>query len=142
MMIQARHTATVAKKGTTVLSQSDTWVVEDGELIVIGACTYVFQYTNLHSTPAFERDRVRLMKEQICSQWSPNQLITPSSTGHLSPLGNTGTPSSAFVQGTFGKVSAAFTLDGLPVAIKVFKNPNKAELTGHKAIMEYIGDHV
>jgi hypothetical protein len=142
MMIQARHTVTVSKHGSAILSQSDTRVIEDGELIHIGECSYIFRYTKLYATPAFEQDLGRLMKEHVGPQWSPNQLVMPSSTGAPVPFGKYWCSPSAFAQGTYGKVSAAFALDGLPVAIKIFKRPDKAQLMGHKAIMEYIGDHV
>lgn len=51
-------------------------------------------------------------------------------------------PSTAFAQGSFGKVHGGWTLQGQPVAIKILKQPKEAEVKGHQELMELIGYHV
>lgn len=142
MMLEARHTVTVTKSGVTVITQSQSRVIEDGELIQIGPCSYVFEYTELHSTSVFELNLIQFMKEQSGGQWSLNKLLSPGTVGSPIVFGKYHCSSNAFAEGTFGKVSAGWEQDGRPVAIKVFKQPNKDELVRHREIMNYIGYHV
>ena len=142
MMLEARHTVTVTKNGVAVVNQSSSRVIEHGELIEIGHCLYIFEYTELHSTPAFEQDLIRYMKDQNKSQWSLNKLLSPSSVRAPISIGGYNWSPHAFAQGTFGKVSAGWTNDGRPIAIKVFKKPKEAEIRGHQEIMKRIGYHV
>ena len=141
-MLEARHTVTITKDGVTVITQSKSHVIEHGELIEIGHCSYRFEYTELHATSAFKKDLVIFMKEQKGPQWSLHQLLAPDSVGAPISLGTYCCSPSAFAQGTFGKTSAGWTHEGRPVAIKVLKDPRETKVIGHKQIMEYIGYHV
>ncbi len=142
IMLEARHAVTMTKNGAAVITQLNSRVIEDNELIVIGECSYIFQYAESYSTPAFEQDLVRFMKEQSGPQWSLNKLLSPASIGVPISIGSYCCSPSAFAQGTYGKISAGWTHEGRPVAIKVFKNPRETEVIGHKQIMEHIGYHV
>ncbi len=105
MMIEARHAVTVTKIGTAVITRSGVHVLEHGELIQIGNCSYIFEYTSLHSTKAFEQDLFRWMKEHYRSSL-PNNLLSPHSVGEPRSLGRYYCSPSAFAKGRFGKVSA------------------------------------
>ena len=142
MMLEARHTVTTTKNGAFVISQLNSRVVEHGELIEIGDCTYTFEYAELYSTPGFEEDLVRFMKEHNGPRWALNKLLSPASVNSSLPMGNYSCSPSAFAQGTFGKIYAGWSHNGRPVAIKVFKRPVENEVRGHQELMAQIGYHV
>lgn len=142
MMLEARHTVTITKNGAAIITQSRSHVIEDGELIEIGACSYIFEYTKLHSTPTFQQDLVQFMKAYNGAQWSLNKLLSPASVSQPISIGSYCCSPSAFAQGSYGRIRAGWTQDGCPVAIKVFKEPRETNIIGHKQLMDHIGYHV
>lgn len=141
MMLEARHTVTTTKNGVAVVGQSGSRVIEHGELLEIGHCLYIFEYTELYSAPAFEQDLIQFMRSHHGPEWSLNNFLSPSSVGTPNLIGGYRCSPHAFAQGTFGKVSAGWTNDGRPVAIKVFKKPKSDEIRGHQELMKRIGYH-
>ena len=141
MTIEARHAVTITKNGTAVITQSGIHVIEHGELIQIGNCSYTFEYTSLYSTQVFEQDLFRWMKKYDRSS-RPNHLLSPHSVGEPRSLGRYYCSPSAFAKGTFGKVSAGWALNGSAVAIKVFKEPKKEVVEAHQKLMHDIGHQV
>ena len=77
-MLEARHTVTLTKNGVAVVAQSKSRVVEHGELIELGHCSYAFECTELSGTPAFKQELVAFMKEHRGPQWSLHQLLSQS----------------------------------------------------------------
>ncbi|KAF7510562.1 hypothetical protein GJ744_006408 [Endocarpon pusillum] len=126
------------KNGTAVITRSGTHVLEHGELIQIGNCSYTYEYTSLHSTKVFEQDLFRWMKEYYSSPL-PNGLLSPHTVGEPRSLGRYYCSPSTFAKGTFGKVSAGWALNGSAVAIKFFKDPKKEAVEAHQKLMEDIG---
>ena len=142
MILEARHSVTLTRNGATVITGSSYRVIKHGELIEIGHCSYIFEYTDIHSTSAFGHNLFRYIEEHNASKCSSNKLLSPSSVGAPISVGNYYCSPSAFAQGTFGKVSAGWSYDGKPVAIKIFKKPDRTEISAHQNIMNYIGYHV
>ena len=143
MTIEARHTVTTTKHGAHVLNNLRNGVLEHGELLEIGSCSYIFEYTDLYRAAVFEQDLCRYMKLHIReTNWSMNDYLSPCSVGMPLSMGKYYSSASAFAQGTFGKVSAGWTRDGSAVAIKTFKNPKEADIVVHTQVMDFIGRHV
>ena len=142
MVLEARHAVTLAKNGAEVITQSQHRVIEDGELIQIGTCSYIFEYTSFHRTKAFEEVLFWWIKEHGNRQEMPNELLSPSSVVESRSLGNYYCSARAFAKGTFGKISAGWARDGSAVAIKVLKEPDKSRVEYHQRIMNEIGYHV
>ena len=54
MVLEARHMVTIGRNGATIFSRSSTHVLEQGEMINIGDCVYVFEYAPFFTTSMFE----------------------------------------------------------------------------------------
>ncbi|KAL8722595.1 MAG: hypothetical protein Q9225_000951 [Loekoesia sp. 1 TL-2023] len=135
------HILTIGRNGAKTFRQPESYVLEDGEIVLVGACAYTFQYTDYFFSPAFEQDVTRYMRTHHKPLWSMNKYISPTSVGPPMLLGSYYCSPSAFAQGTFGKISAGWTENGGAVAIKTFKKPDKSEIISHTEIMKYIGRH-
>ncbi len=142
LMLEARHTVTMGKGGASVVRGSTPRVLENGELIEISDCSYIFEYTDLYSTQRFEQDLAQFIRQHRGSDSPLNEHLSPSRTSEPVAVGEYSCSPSAFAQGTFGKVSAGWARDGTAVAVKVFKSPVEEKLRSHQLIMERIGDHV
>lgn len=140
-MLEAYHSVIMGKNRARTLTKSNSHVLEHGELIVVGACTYVFDYTDFSRTPDFETDLSKFAKEHFGSQ-SLHRYLTLTSVGDPVMLGTYYCSPSAFAKGTFGKVTAGWASNGAAVAIKTFKEPNENVIKAHKEIMRFIGRHV
>ncbi|MCJ1244814.1 hypothetical protein MMC30_002014 [Trapelia coarctata] len=139
MILEARHTVTIGRNCPKPITNLNSQVLEDGELVIIGACTFIFEHTEFFTTPTFQTSLQQVLNGQ--GSGSLNQYLSPTSVGVPVLLGNYFCSPSAFAQGTFGTVSAGWTRDGAAVAIKRFKKPSKAEVLAHRAIMDFIGSH-
>lgn len=82
------------------------------------------------------------MQKHNGPQWSLNKLLSPASIEEIQSVGDYYLPTSAFAQGTYGKVHGGWTLKGQPVAIKILKQPKEADVKRHQELMELIGHHV
>lgn len=142
LMLEARHTVTMGKGGASVVRGSAPRVLEDGELIEISDCSYIFEYSDLYPTQGFEQDLAKFIKQHQGSDFPLNKYLSPCRTSEPVSVGEYSCSPSAFAQGTFGKVSAGWARDGTAVAIKVFKSPAKERFRSHQLIMESIGEHV
>jgi len=123
-MLEAYHSVIMGKNRARTLTKSKSHVLEHGELIVVGACTYVFEYPDFSRTPDFETDLSKFAKEHFGSQ-SLHRYLSPTSVGDPVMLGSYYCSPSAFAKGTFGKVTAGWASNGAAVAIKTFKEPNE-----------------
>lgn len=142
VMLEARHTVTVGRNGAMTFTNSTSHVLEQEELISIGDCMYTFTYTEFFKSSLFEKELSQFMKEYYDPQWAINKLLSPASVGEPISLGRYYCSPSSFAQGTFGKVTAGWTGDGVAVAIKHFKNPKESEVNLHRKNMRHIGNHV
>ena len=142
IVLESRHTVHLSSGGAQTLVQSAHRVLAPGELLCIGDCAYSFQYTDFFTTRTFEEQLFQFMIKHIGPHWSLNNLLSPSAVGTPVMLGGYYCTPRAFDQGTFGKVTAGWTPKGTTIAIKQFKNPNLAEISSHKEMMEHIGIHV
>lgn len=140
MMIEARHTVTIGRNLATPITNMKSQVLEHGDHVTIGACKFIFEYTDFFTTSTFQTNLQRILNRK--GSKSLNQYLTPATVGVPVLIGNYFCSPSAFAQGTFGKVSAGWTREGSTVAIKHIKKPDKAEVLSHMEIMEYIGAHV
>lgn len=140
-MLEAYHSVIIGKNRARILTRSNSHVLEHGELIIIGACTYVFEYTDFSRTLDFETDLSKFAKKHFGSQ-SLHRYLSPTSVGDPVMLGNYYCSPSAFAKGTFGKVNAGWASNGEAVAIKTFKEPDENVIEAHKEIMRFIGRHV
>lgn len=140
--LQARHTIKICRNGVQAFRQSESILLEPGEVVFIGDCAYTFEYTDYFHSAAFDQALTLYMRNFHQSLWSMNKHISPGSVGLPSKLGNYYCSPRAFAQGTFGKISAGWTQSGATVAIKTFKNPNEYDLRSHMQLMEFIGEHV
>lgn len=141
MMLEARHTVTIGRNCLKPVTNRNSHVVEHGEILIIGACTFTFEYTDFSRTSTFEMSLQRILNAGSGSE-PLNQYLSPTSVGIPVLIGDYYCSPSAFAQGTFGTVSAGWGRDGTAVAIKRIKNPRKAEVLSHREIMESIGSHV
>ncbi|KAL8700669.1 MAG: hypothetical protein Q9201_005324 [Fulgogasparrea decipioides] len=139
--LHAKHTTTITRHGIKAFRHPESYVLEHGEIIIMGDCAFTFEYTDFFHSHSFEQDLTQYMREYHHPQWIINKYISPGSVGLPTVIGDYYCSPSAFDQGTFGKVSAGWTRSGGPVAIKTFKNPKKSEIYSHKELMEYIGRH-
>lgn len=143
VMVEARHTVTISTAtGAETLTRSKSRVLENGSMLSIGDCLYVFEYTEYSKTPSFQIDLSRFIEEHHASRWSIHKLLPPISTGETMVLGEYMCSRGAFAQGTFGQVSAGWARDGRAVAIKRFKRPEEPELKAHQKVMFCLGYHV
>ena len=141
MMLEARHTVTIGRNCLKPVTNRNSHVVEHGEIVIIGACTFTFEYTDFARTPTFEMSLQRTLNASSGSE-PLNHYLSPTSVGVPVSIGDYNCSPSAFAQGTFGTVSAGWTRDGTAVAIKRIRNPRKAEVLSHREIMEFVGNHV
>lgn len=142
MTLEAKHTVTLGRDGAKPFRQAESRVLEDGEVVIIGACVYTFQYTDYFFSSAFGQEVAQYMRKYRDSHWSMNDYISPSSVGAPVSMGNYYCSPRAFAQGSFGKLSAGWTESGEAVAFKTFKKPVKSEIRSHVELMELIGRHV
>lgn len=140
MVLQARHTVLVGKS-QRIIRDSQSQVLDDKDFVMIGECTYAFEYTTHFRTPEFEAELSQCLQQTYGSQWAINKLLTPASVGVPIPLGEYYRSPNAFAQGTFGQVAVGWTKGGLPVAIKNHKSPRVRDLEMHKELMQTIGNH-
>ncbi|KAL8727617.1 MAG: hypothetical protein Q9166_005925 [cf. Caloplaca sp. 2 TL-2023] len=139
--LEAKHTVTIGINGAKSFRQSKRYVLEHGEIVLIGLCAYTFQYTDYFFSAAFDHDITQYMRKYCESHWSMNDYISPSSVGLPISLSNYYCSPRAFAQGTFGKISAGWSESGEVVAIKTFKKAIESEISSHIELMEYIGRH-
>ncbi|KAL9013851.1 MAG: hypothetical protein Q9173_001480 [Seirophora scorigena] len=142
IIIQARHTTRIGRNGAKAFRHPESFLLEPGEIVLLGNCAYTFEYTEYFHSGAFKQAITQYMREYHDSLWSMNKYISPGSVGLATALGNYYCSPRAFNQGTFGKISAGWNKSGETVAIKVFKNPKKSEIRSHVKLMEFIGKHV
>ena len=144
IMIEAFHTITIGvPSGSDTFSKSTRRVLEDGSLLTIGNCVYVFKSTDHFKGLSFQQNLTRFMRDQYANkQWMPNERLAQVSTGETIKLGNYVFSQGAFAQGTFGQVAAGWATDGRPVAIKKIKRPVLSTLREHEALMASLGCHV
>ncbi len=142
VMLEARHTVTITKKGVEVIRGSACRVLEHGELIEIGSCSYVLEHAALYTADCFRDDLTAFMGAHAQEGWQMNTLLSPTSLCEPIVLGHFYCSAGAFAQGTFGKISAGWGKDGCAVAVKHFKNPGEQEISAHRQIMGCIGEHV
>ena len=140
MMLQARHTVTVGKS-KTITRNSQSQALNDQDLVVIGDCTYAFEYTSYFRSFAFEVELSKYIQRTNGPRWEVNKLLSPASIGEPVPLGQYYRSGNAFAQGSFGQVAAGWARDGAPVAIKSFKDPKSSKLELHKELMQIIDSH-
>ena len=143
IIIEARHSVTLGgAKKADVFTKLASRALEQGQLVSIGGCLYVFEYTGLFTSPLFLDELSIFMKDCYGPQWMFHKMISPASGGDFIALGNYTCTPGAFAQGTFGQVTAGWARDGTVVAIKRFKIPNQTKLDTHREMMAYIGKHV
>ena len=142
VVLEARHTVTVTKNAVRILRESKSQVLEHGELFMMNNHGYTFELTDLFATPEFEEELCVFMRKSQGLEWSMNKLLSPTSVGMPSSIGNYYCSPSAFAQGTFGKISAGWSQEGRAVAIKVFKNPRESDILSHQQLMRHVGNHV
>ena len=142
IMLEARHTVISSRTRTEILNKTKTCVIEHGGMLQFGTCSYIFEYTDLHSTDSFQRHLQQFMRNHHDPQWSLNRHLTPSSVGIAVPVGKYWCSATALAQGTFGKITAGWTHEGRPVAVKTLKDPREGEVRIHQMIMKHIGHHV
>lgn len=142
ILLQARHTIITGRDGTNVLRQSNSRVIEHGELIAIGDCLYTFELTDLFASSEFDKSLSLFMKKYSAPEWTLHNLLSPSTVGQPTSIGKYYCSPNAFAQGTFGKVTVGWSKEGTAVAIKHFKQPNKDEFEMHQYLMGKIGSHV
>ncbi|KAI4266016.1 MAG: hypothetical protein L6R35_007004 [Caloplaca aegaea] len=142
VMLRAKHTVTTGQNGACTFREPESRVLEDGEIIIIGACVYKVEYTNHFYTASFTHDLTQCMRAYCDPMWAANGYLTSSSVGRPNALGKYYCSPMALAQGTFGKVSAGWTKSGDVVAIKMFKTPVKSQFDEHVQMMNFIGKHV
>ena len=142
VMLQARHTVMVCSRGAQALRGPEARVIEHDEVLMIGNCVYVFEFTDFAKTRTYEDALVEFMRKRHSSNWSINKHLLPVSVQDPIILGNYFCSPSTFAQGTFGKVAVGWTKGGRGVAIKTFKQPKKTEIATHVRQMKEIGEHV
>ncbi|KAL8709690.1 MAG: hypothetical protein Q9220_005630 [cf. Caloplaca sp. 1 TL-2023] len=137
-LLVANHTVTLGTHGAEPFRQTTARVIEDGELVIIGNCAYVFKHTELCASKGFEHDLSVYMREHHEPHWTLNRLISPSAVGQ--PILKNGYYCSPRViaQGTFGKVGPAWSRAETAVAIKTFKAPDKENVL---QLLESEGTH-
>lgn len=140
--LEAKHTVTTGRNGAKSFRQPESYVLEHGEMILIGSCAYTFQYTDYFYSSTFGQDVTQYMRRYHEPLWSMNEYVTPSSVGPPILMGDYYCSPRAFAQGTFGKISAGWSERGETVVFKTYKNPIKSEIHSHIELMEYIGKHV
>lgn len=140
MVLQARHTVTVGKS-ERIIRNSESQVLDDKDLVIIGDCTYAFEYTSYFQSVEFETELSEYVRQTCGPRWAINKLLSPTSVGAPRPLGEYYSSPSAFAQGTFGQVAAGWARDGAAVAIKHFKNPRRSDIDSHRNLMRIIGSH-
>ena len=140
MVLEARHTVTLGNSGR-VVRNSQSQVLGDKDLVVIGDCTYCFEYTTHFQSEGFEAQLLRYIQQTCGPQWAINRLLSPASVGAPLPVGTYFRSPSAFAQGTFGQVAVGWGHDGAAVAVKVFKTPQKLSIDLHQEVMQIIGAH-
>ncbi|MCJ1402227.1 hypothetical protein MMC11_005447 [Xylographa trunciseda] len=140
MVLEARHTVTVGNIDK-VIRDSQSQVLCDKDLVVIGDCTYSFEYTDHFQSVEFEAQFLQYIQQIRGSQWTINKLLSPASVGAPLPVGTYFRSPSAFAQGTFGQVAVGWAHDGAAVAIKVVKKPSKFNIESHQRVMQIIGAH-
>lgn len=124
--LEAKHTVTIGRNGAKSFRQPETHVLEHGEIVLIGACAYTFQYTDYYFSSAFGQDVTQYMRRYCEPLWSMNEYISPSSVAPPILLGNYYCSPRASAQGTFGKISAGWSESGGAAAFKTFKNSIKS----------------
>ena len=140
MVIQARHTVTVGKSGS-IIRNSQSQVLDDKDLLMIGDHTYAFEYTSYFRSPEFEEELCQHLQRIQGDRCAMNKLLSPASVGAPIAVGEYFRSASAFAQGTFGQVSAGWARNGAAVAIKFYKDPKSNDIQSHKDIMHIIGNH-
>ena len=140
--LEARHLTIVTRNGIRKFRNSESFLLENGEIICLGNCTYTFEYTTYFRSAAFDDALKQCMRRCHGAQWFMNEHIAPSSVGLPVPLGQYYCSPSAFGEGTFGKISAGWTQSGELVAIKTFKQPRRSQVDSHEQLMNSIGKHV
>jgi hypothetical protein len=75
IVLEVRHTTFL---GTKTLLSSDIHVLGHEEVIGIGNCTYVFEYTDFFRSPAFQERLVRFMTQYYGADWEMHNLISSS----------------------------------------------------------------
>ncbi|KAL8820948.1 MAG: hypothetical protein Q9223_000936 [Gallowayella weberi] len=126
VVVEARHTITVPRHTPKTFRRLDTVVLDSEESVFIANCAYTFEYTEYYHSQDFKEELARFMKQHHDPKWSMNKLSLLAR---------------AFKEGTFGRVSVGWDKDGRPVAIKIFKQPQKSELRSHVELMKSIGQH-
>ena len=143
MILQARHSITIGKS-ERIMRDSQSQVLDHKDLVVIGDCTYSFEYTSHFHSTNFQAEIPQYIQQTSGPKWVMNKLLAPASVGVPVPLGEFGEyfrSPNAFAQGTFGQVTVGWTRDGAAVAVKYFKKPKESEIESHKQLMEIIGNH-
>ncbi len=102
----------------------------------------ILEYADLITSLAFVDELSSFMKGHHGPQWTFHKMRSPASGGDHMNLGSYTCSPGAFAQGTFGQVTAGWTLDGAAVAIKRFIKPRQTDLNSHREMMAYIGEHV
>ncbi|KAI9812058.1 MAG: hypothetical protein M1826_002977 [Phylliscum demangeonii] len=144
VVVEARHTITLGRRGTTDPVAPDAAGhpalrdCQDWRMLVY---LYTFEYTDFFSTPAFDEQLSAYMKKYRHSTWAAHQHLSPSSVAEPRELGNYYFSPRAIAQGTFGRVVAGWAKNGSAVAIKQFKNPRREKFDSHLRMMGKIGRH-
>ncbi|KAL8787572.1 MAG: hypothetical protein Q9213_002134 [Squamulea squamosa] len=110
--LQARHTTIISRNGAKAFRHPESFLLEPGEIILLGNGAYTFGYTDYFRSRAFNQAITQYMREYRESSWSMNEYISPSSVGLATKLGEYYCSPTPFNQGTFGKVSAGWTKTG------------------------------
>ena len=141
-VIQAHHHLTLSRDGMQHLERGALNVLEHGEVIGIGNCSYSFGFTNHFSSRTFAESLSAFMKAHRQPDWSLNRHLSPALTGTPVALGNYYCSQGGVDRGAFGKVAAGWSRKGAAVAIKHFWAPRKAAIESHIGLMRNIGAHV
>ncbi|KAL8975223.1 MAG: hypothetical protein Q9197_000526 [Variospora fuerteventurae] len=104
VMLRAKHTVTTGQNGACTFREPESRVLEDGEIIIIGACVYKVEYTDHFYTASFTHDLTQCMRAHCDPMWAANGYLTPSSVGRPNALGKYYCSPMALAQGTFGKI--------------------------------------
>ncbi|KAL8904716.1 MAG: hypothetical protein Q9207_003080 [Kuettlingeria erythrocarpa] len=143
MMVEAERLVTL---GRDDVKRGTPYVLEDGDTVGVGDCSYLYEYAPPPETPYHDEQFVLYMWQVHRHSHRKGDITAPrapTAVTHVVKLEKGYSfVGGSFSQGGFGKVHAGYRRrGGIMVAIKQFTDSRHVGLQAHKKLMDLIGKH-
>ncbi|KAL8832909.1 MAG: hypothetical protein Q9170_004670 [Blastenia crenularia] len=143
LLLEAFHNTTVSGKLPKAnFSRGFARVIQHGDTVEFGACSYSVEFRDLAYSATFEDNLRTFMIDHLGHKQNLHKsLTTPSANASKHVVDDYTFSIGSFAAGSYGVVAAGFAGDGSCVAVKSFRHTSKAKIDHHTMITRKLGEH-